>query len=184
MSYLPGRVQRWWGQPGCTEGQWRSWWLTGSSGDRSTDPASCDASRNLAETGRIYDFFIEIKWNKIYIHCASLYKKWCPSVVLWRGCWTTHTHARAHTSTFQHRKNTAGSDLECTVGKHVDWVYGNGYNSQLFPESVRKVRTCSLKVSSNNNNSTVEANASMAPNQHLIFPSSDTLLYSLRAGDV
>lgn len=46
-------------------------------------------------------------------------------------------HARAHTSTFQHRKNTAGSDLECTVVKHVDWVYGPGYDSQLFPESLK-----------------------------------------------
>lgn len=42
-SYLPGRVQRWSEEPGCRGRRWHTWLLRGSSGDCSTDPASCDA---------------------------------------------------------------------------------------------------------------------------------------------
>lgn len=85
VSYLPSRVQRWWGQPGCTAGRWRTWWLRGSSGGRSTGPASCGAYWNLAETIGLQEeggcgYNRNNKWNlkefKVHRKTARVWISW------------------------------------------------------------------------------------------------------------
>lgn len=64
-AYQPGRVQIWWGEPGCRGSQWRTWWLTGCPGDHNRAPVSFGASQLLQN---IQQLGLGKNWNWKYIN--------------------------------------------------------------------------------------------------------------------